>query len=140
MIQDCYTKEIIIKSTHDIHGSINGTIQEIWNVLEPLQTYEVRNVYITECSPGSSKGPHVHDPPKIDRFLCIHGHATVFTRNEQTKRIRTWELSPLSCILIIPPGNSHMIESQEGCLVMNFCSEAYDPSKPYNQKEVTWRD
>jgi dTDP-4-dehydrorhamnose 3,5-epimerase-like enzyme len=140
MIQACRMKSIPIKETKDYRGNPNGNILEVFNILQVAlnQEQEIRNVYITQCLPGSIKGPHLHAPPKVDRFILLQGDAKIKTRNEETRRIQEWSMYPMTSVLIIPPGNSHMIESETGCSVLNLCSEAYDPSQPYNQVEVTW--
>jgi dTDP-4-dehydrorhamnose 3,5-epimerase-like enzyme len=123
--------------TSDKDGKPNGSVYPMVNTLIPEQL-GVELVYSTTCLPGSVKGPHVHFPPKHDRFVCVEGSCVVVTRNEQTLQISEWILGKrMQSILLIPPYNSHAIVSSEGCTVLSICNQGFYPGH-YNQMDTEY--
>ena len=125
--------------TYDKSKNNNGCVLPLVNTLIP-ETKNIKLVYLTYCNPGLVKGPHMHTPPKYDRFVSVNGKCVVITRNEQTKELSEFILGEEGGyidLLLIPPYNSHAIVSKEGCCVLSICNEGYYPGH-YNQIETEY--
>ncbi len=139
-VEDCSIEVIKEIPTKDKNNKDNGCIYPIVNTLVP-GTLPINLVYFTYCKPGMVKGPHMHLPPKYDRFICTDGGCVIIVRNEQTGKISKFHLgnvySSTEDMLTIPPYNSHAIVSREGCYVLSICNEGYYPGH-YNQIETEY--
>jgi len=137
-VEDCVYIQTSLDTVHtyDKEKRRNGSLVPLVNTLIP-GTKPVELVYLTYCDAGSVKGPHMHLPPKYDRFICIKGECGVVIRNEQTKKIEEWRMRK-DDMLLIPPYNSHAIVSKEGCCVLSICNEGYYPGH-YNQIETEYK-
>jgi len=121
--------------TYNKKNKENGCVFPLVNTAIP-NVCPIELVYITTCASMMVKGPHVHSPPKIDKFVCVSGECLVVTRNEETGKVQSFFLND-TCfsLIVIPPGNSHLITSCGGCTVLSICSEKYYPGH-YNQEET----
>lgn len=124
--------------TKDPKGLENGAVFPLVNIAIP-ETIPVELIYLTTCEPGAIKGPHVHAPPKTDRFVCVSGSCLIVCRNEETGDFTLWNVDEFNpCLIVIPPGNSHgIVCGEEGATVLSICNERYYPGH-YNQEEVEW--
>jgi len=134
----CTTLEKI--PTKDKKGNENGNVIPIVNTLIP-ETLPIKLVYFTQCKAGCIKGPHMHTPPKWDRFICVQGGCIVVTKNEQTGKISEFMIGEWfaneNTMITIPPFNSHAIVSKMGCVVLSICNEGFYPGH-YNQIETEY--
>ena len=125
LVEECILYNLEIISTKGQNNLVNGDIASMINIAIP-GTLPVELVYIIRCTPGSIKGPHVHLPPKWDRFSCVKGTAIIVCRNEQTGIIKEYRLyDEKPNLLVIPPYNSHAVCSKHGCTILSICSERY---------------
>lgn len=137
IVEPVCCREVDIIPTKDHHNRRNGSLFPLVNTADP-DSLPIELVYLTVCYPRSVKGPHVHFPPKTDRFVCVEGSCTVYCRNEQTKVISHFKLDhKRRKLLVIPSYNSHAILSLEGCTVLSICTEKYIAGH-YNQEDITW--
>ncbi len=137
-MSDCYIQPAGKIFTKNKAGEQNGYLLTLAN--EHTEDLPIEQVYITVCAPRDIKGPHMHEPPKTDRFYCIQGKCAIVCRNEDTKEYQEFILSEFdNQVLVIPPRNSHAIVSVDGYVkVLSMPSEGYIPGQPYNQTETTY--
>lgn len=126
--------------TRDANKKENGCLLTLVNIHDP-GTLPIEQVYITICEAGDVKGPHMHAPPKHDRFYCIEGKAALVCRDESTGVIQEFTLQAFDRqVLLIPPLHSHAIVALEGrrAVVLSMPNEGYNPHEPYNQTETCY--
>jgi dTDP-4-dehydrorhamnose 3,5-epimerase-like enzyme len=140
LVPDCSILSIGTINTKDKAGQYNGYLLTLVNQYEP-GTVPIEQVYITVCEPGDVKGPHMHYPPKYDRFYCIEGSAAIVCRSEHTGKISEFVLVAFDKqLLLIPPLNSHSIVAlnNQRASILSIPSEGFNPSEPYNQIETKY--
>jgi len=117
-----------------------GNIVNLYNTL--IEGSCIEQVYLFECYKNIIKGPHYHNEPKTDRFVCISGRVLVVCRSEEDQEYKTFELcADEKQVLIVPPLNSHAIMGLEDLsVVISLPSEGYDPNKSYNQINTSFED
>jgi len=99
----------------------------------------IEQVYLTYCSPGEVKGPHVHRGKKCDRFYCIQGSAVLVCRDEETQQIYEFHMEACDGFVIyIPADVSHGIVSKDGATLVSMPTEGFRKDKEYNQEETTY--
>jgi hypothetical protein len=141
-VKPAYLEELPSITTKDYLGITNGYLRNLLNINDGI-TSLIEQVYITSCAPGQRKGPHVHLPPKTDRFYCIGGKGVILCRNEQTGDYKEFYTYGLDNILItIPPYNSHCLiaSGKESFVVLSMPTEGYNPGKEYNQLETNYEN
>src|SRR5689334_2521725 len=68
-------------TTKDSAGQVNGFLVPVFNVHEgwiPPERHP-QQVYVTVCSPGMRKGPHLH-MKRWGYFTCIRGNARIVAK------------------------------------------------------------
>ena len=68
-------------STKGSDGRVNGFLIPIYNLHDRfiLEAQQPEQVYLTVCTPGSRKGPHLHFK-RWGYFTCIRGNARVIAK------------------------------------------------------------
>lgn len=122
--------------------SITDVDQPGW-VMNLVNTNEgigkIEQVYLAHGKEGHVKGPHLHYPPKTDRFHIVSGKAVIVCRNERTKEILEFEMtSEDKEVLVIPPYISHAIVCLTDCTVLSMPSQGYKSGTHYNQVETDY--
>lgn len=139
----CYIKRVNLIDTYNQQGQQNGYLLTLVNLFDPPDEAPIEQVYITCCAPKDIKGPHLHRPPKTDRFYCIEGRCVVVCRDEATQVYQEFVLSAFDeQLLIIPPNNSHAFVAlgYTPAMILSIPTEGYHPGKPYNQLETEYQD
>ena len=82
MISYPFIKSLKSIDTFNKNKEINGWVLPITNIHE-YGTSPIEQVYLTYCSPGDIKGPHMHHGIKEDRFYCIKGELTYISNSQK---------------------------------------------------------
>lgn len=99
----------------------------------------IEQVYLTSCSPGEVKGPHMHGGSKCDRFYCVSGSATLVCRDESTGELYEFCMKEFDRQVVhVPANTSHGIVSKDGAVLVSMTTEGFRKDKAYNQIETIY--
>jgi dTDP-4-dehydrorhamnose 3,5-epimerase-like enzyme len=128
-------------STKDSGGQANGFLVPIYNVHDGFIPEErhPKQVYLTVCSPGTHKGPHLH-MKRWGYFTCIRGNARVVARLDGTYvEAYTGEDHQYQTIEV-PPGVPNMIENvgEGDAYIINTPSPAWHVDDQDDHAVTEW--
>lgn len=84
-------------------------------------------VFVITIEPGKTRGNHYHRR-KIEMFSIVSGACVITCRNKQTGAVDSFLLEATKpTTLTVSPGNVHKISSENGCVVIGWVSEPFNP-------------
>lgn len=94
-----------------------------------FKTFEFADseVFVITIEPGKTRGNHYHRR-KIEMFSIVSGSCEIRCRNKKTNETTVYTLDESTpTTLTVTPGNVHNIYSENGCVVIGWVSEPFDP-------------
>lgn len=88
--------------------------------------------FLSTTHPGQTRGDHFH-VDLVERFMVVHGEATIRIRKVLTDQVTTWHVSGDEPVAIdMPPLHTHSITNASGGEVLTFfwSNRHFDPSNP----------
>jgi mannose-6-phosphate isomerase-like protein (cupin superfamily) len=122
-------------------GQFNGFLVPIYNVHDGFipEARQPKQVYLTVCSPGARKGPHLHFK-RWGYFTCIRGNARVVARlGDQYVSEYTGEAHAFQTIEV-PAGVPAMLENvgDVDAYVINTPAPAWHVDDQDEQTVADW--
>lgn len=92
-------------------------------------------VFIVTVRPNKTRGNHYHTR-KIEKFLVAWGQAEIHSRDRSTNITTITNLvAEDPAVITITPNNTHKITSKQGCILVCWVSEQFDPDDPDTHAE-----
>lgn len=123
-------------------GIVNGFLIPIYNIHDRFHRIVPEQVYLTVCSAGGRKGPHLHRK-RTGYFTCIKGNVTITIREDNGQYITfysgdKWDNATIE----VPPNTPTLIENvgSEDAYILNVTAPAWTPEDQDDYPVDDWEE